>query len=309
MTNNSKKESLLAKIRSSRYFGAGLLAAVLLGSIIITTWLIFSPQTGIGFYSTEIIMVLAIILGSAALLTVLTVVAVIFSALKLQDKKQALGLPEGSVRAIIAICLIILFVMMSIYLFRSIGTTVRPITGAYWNGSAFVPVNGTAYIPIEPSEDQISIANNIVTTVGTLVVALAGFYFGTRAVTVARGEEAPTLTLVSPTTKTHELAAADKQLKIVLKPTPEGEGITWETPPEGDKEGRLVQDEPNRFTYEPDKDFKGTATLRFKLSRYPDVKVELEVRKPGQPPGKGEPPKGEEPPKGGEPPEGGARAR
>lgn len=295
-------KSIGATMKSSKLIGAGLLAVILLAVITFIAATIFGPQLEYGPYSTEISMVLAIIIGSAGLLTVLAVVAVIFTALKLQDKQQALGLPEGSVRAIIAICLIILFVMMSIFLFRSIGTTVRPIRGAYWNGSAFIPVNGTAYITIEPSEDQISIANHLVTTVGTLVVALAGFYFGTRAVTVARGREAPTLTLVSPIKKTYELSADEKQLEIVLKPTPEDEAITWETPPEGDKKGSLVQVEPNRFKYEPDKDFKGTAILRFKLPRYPDVKVELEVKRPEQPPAEGKPSEEAKPPEVKKPP-------
>jgi len=290
-------------MKSSRLFGAGLLVVILLLLIIIITAVIFVPQLGYGYYSTEISMVLAIILGSAGLLTVLAVVAVIFTFLKIQDKTQALGLPEGSVRAIIAICLIILFVIMSIFLFRSIGTTVRRIDGPYWNGSAFIPVNETAYIPIEPSEDQISIANNLVTTVGTLVVALAGFYFGTRAVTVARGGEDRTLTLVSPTKKTYELSADEKHLDIFLKPTPEDESITWETPPEGDKKGSLVQVQPNRFKYQPDGDSEGTAILRFKLPRFPDVKVELEVKRPGPPPAEAKSPEEVESPEEPEPSE------
>jgi len=275
----------------SRFRYAGVLALILLGVVAAITLVIFLPQMDLlGYYNLEAAMVLAIIAGSAVLLTVLAVVAVIFSYLKLGTKQHALGLPEGSVRAIIAICLIILFVMLSVYLFRNIGPKLRQVQGSYWNGSAFIPVNGTTYMIMEPTEDQVSIANNLVTTVGTLVVALAGFYFGTRAVTVARGGEDRTLTLISPFTKPDEpylLSAKEKHLEITLRSTPEGESITWETPPEGDKKGNLVQVEPNRFRYTPSDDFKGSAILRFKLSRYPDVKVELKVTRSGQSPASG----------------------
>lgn len=139
--------------------------------------------------------------------------------------------------------------------------------------------NGTVIV-YKPSQEKKDFALQTLTTISTLVVAVAGFYFGTRSVEVARGEPARTLTLSSPSNP-YEMSAADKELLIILKPTPEDESVTWETPPDGDNKGTLVQIEPNRFKYTPSQDFKGTVTMRFKLSRYPDVKVELKVeRKP-----------------------------
>src|SRR5579871_3937980 len=57
------------------------------------------------------------IVGVVALLGILTAVTVAFSALKLADPKQALGLPEGSVRAAIALCLIMIFAIVAIYFY------------------------------------------------------------------------------------------------------------------------------------------------------------------------------------------------
>src|SRR5205807_3929303 len=47
-------------------------------------------------------------------------VAAGFSAMKLTDPKQALGLPEGSIRAMIALVLIMIFIIFGIYLFRNV---------------------------------------------------------------------------------------------------------------------------------------------------------------------------------------------
>lgn len=263
---------------------AALLAIALLALFLICLTGIFEPlmdDTAIGGFGIPAQMVLAMILGSATLLATFAFVAVVFSALKMENKQQALGLPEGSVRAIIAFSLIIIFVIMSVYLFNSIEPRTLKIENAsYFDGSAFIYANGTAYIPKDPSNDQVNIANNLVTTVGTLVVALAGFYFGTRAVEVAKGAVDRTLSIISPAEKPYKMDLTQgKTLEITVKPTPEGESVTWETPPEGDKDGSLIQIEPNKFKYTRGSDPQDTVILRFKLSRYPDVKAELEVTK------------------------------
>ena len=69
--------------------------------------------------SLPILMIVAVVL----VLVVLAVVAVGFSMLGLTDKTQALALPEGSVRAVIAVTLIVLFGILSIYLYSSMSTS------------------------------------------------------------------------------------------------------------------------------------------------------------------------------------------
>lgn len=262
---------------TSGIWGIGLLVLVLVLLLVF-----FDPANMVESFRTETQMILAIIIGAATLLAALSFVTVIFSHLGLNDRQQALGLPQGSIRAIIAISLIILFTIMAVYLFDSVGPSFKEITNAtnasYWNGSTFieVPNNGTAYIPLTASQNQLDIADNVVTTVGTLVVALAGFYFGTRAVAVARGAEDRTLSLVSPTEDPYEMGAKGT-LDVILKPTPDGESITW-APPEGDESGRLVQIEPNKFQYTRGSP-KDKVVLRFKLSRYPDVTADLTINK------------------------------
>jgi hypothetical protein len=59
------------------------------------------------------------ILGICALFGACCLVAVVFAQFGLGDQNQALGLPEGSIRAIIALSLIVLFSIIAIMLYQS----------------------------------------------------------------------------------------------------------------------------------------------------------------------------------------------
>ena len=63
---------------------------------------------------------LLVIVGVMALFATLALVAVTFSLAGLDDATQPLGLPEGSVRAAIALSLILIFAIISIYFYTSI---------------------------------------------------------------------------------------------------------------------------------------------------------------------------------------------
>jgi hypothetical protein len=58
--------------------------------------------------------------GVVVLILLLTAVAMIFSVLGLTNKDQAMGLPEGSIRAVIALSLIVLFAILSVFLYGGI---------------------------------------------------------------------------------------------------------------------------------------------------------------------------------------------
>jgi hypothetical protein len=197
-------------------------AAVLvgLGSLLLSSRF---PET------PEIQTALVIVIAIAALLMLLFVVASGFSRLQLSDAKQPLGLPEGSIRALIALFLILIFIIFGIYLFRVVGegslsgpTEAGPIemTGPETlaraddiarvvrldNGNYDVWLARSARLrPI--SEEGMRLSQQLITTVGTLVVAVAGFYFGSTAVSSAaaavRGDQAgaePIITTVTPST-------------------------------------------------------------------------------------------------------------
>jgi hypothetical protein len=60
--------------------------------------------------------------GVIVLILLLTVVTMIFSTLGPANKDQAMGLPECSVRAVIALSLIVLFAILSVFLYKSVST-------------------------------------------------------------------------------------------------------------------------------------------------------------------------------------------
>ena len=101
-----------------------------------------------------------VIIGVIALLASVGFTVVAFSLFGLNDRQQALGLPEGSVRAIIALMLIIIFSIVTVHFFTEIGTDNAP---------------------------QVDFAKQIITILGTLVTAIASFYFGSRAVEAVTG--------------------------------------------------------------------------------------------------------------------------
>ena len=150
----------------------------------------------------EIELGVIIVLGVVLLMTMLFVMAAGYSQIGLTDNRQSLGLPEGSIRALIALMLIMLFMLTSIYLFRVVGQGfgVYSINGVTKDqvialGDRVVSVQPSASIAgsldiivrSDVSNDGVKLAQQLLTTVGTLVVAVAGFYFGTSAVGAARG--------------------------------------------------------------------------------------------------------------------------
>lgn len=106
----------------------------------------------------EIKLPLLVVAAVAGLLSSLALVVAVFAIYRLANKSYALGLPDGSVRAIIALLLIVLFSVTTVFL------TVR-----LQNAAAGAPV--------------VDFAKQLLTILGTLMTSVASFYFGTRAVT------------------------------------------------------------------------------------------------------------------------------
>ena len=120
----------------------------------------------------EIILGLTVIVGVSVLTLVLFIMAAGFAALNMSDQSQALGLPQGSIRAFIALMLIVMWIIVSIFLFTVVGT-------------------GTA-----ANSSILQLAQQVETTIGTLVVSVASFYFGSRSVAsavrdLAAGQQPP----------------------------------------------------------------------------------------------------------------------
>jgi hypothetical protein len=151
---------------------------------------------------------LVFVAAAVVLILVVCTLSIVFKRLRLEDSGEAMGLPKGSVRAVIALMLILLFFIAAIFLFSS---TRRDLTGTT---RQFVNLSATQYAALDPNEILSSstkgsgadltydvtllpalsntnssddIAKQLITTVGTLVTAVAAFYFGANSVTTAMG--------------------------------------------------------------------------------------------------------------------------
>jgi hypothetical protein len=105
----------------------------------------------------ELKLPLLILLAVVALLGTISLVVIAFGIFRLTDDRQPLGLPEGSVRAIIALMLIVLFAAMTVFLIARLEMARAT----------------------DPSVDA---TKQVLTILGTLVTAIASFYFGAQTV-------------------------------------------------------------------------------------------------------------------------------
>ena len=178
-----------------------------------------------------------------ALLFCMAAISVAFAAMNLSDKTQALALPEGSVRAVIALCLIVLFAIMTIFLFRSLSDPVTgtpPITLSGLTKEAAAALTNSqdlncviaSYIENDKTlfraecrekvDDDAKarqrakedFAKQLLILIGTLVTAVSSFYFGTRAAAPTQGDSRPTGTLGSIDPPTAPAGSGPIQFKL-----------------------------------------------------------------------------------------------
>lgn len=126
----------------------GLAAAVLIiGPVIgvVLLWLLDIPV------SKAAGLAAVVVIGIAFILVVLAALSLAYPAS--EKSRDAFGLPEGSVRALLSLVILAAFVGVGVYV-------LGPILGG---------------------EEQEAVAGQIVATLGTLLTAVAAFYFGTNA--------------------------------------------------------------------------------------------------------------------------------
>ncbi|MGV1949303.1 hypothetical protein ACQZ44_00650 [Agrobacterium vitis] len=185
-----------------------------------------SAVVGLPMLSIGAVIILVILLCS---------MAVVFASHDLQDKTQALALPEGSIRAVIALMLIVLFAILSIYLYGSLATTnlvslgkvdaaVRDtlistygapniVSAASGDGRTF-----NVWFRQAASQDGVDFAKQLMVLVGTLVTSIASFYFGSKTATHATDRTSPITTApviekITPQAYTRGAGAQDFSLQ------------------------------------------------------------------------------------------------
>jgi hypothetical protein len=210
------------KIETRNWVFATILVFLGLAAAVLITPLVQWGIPAVAQADPSIVLSLLVIAGVIGQLLSLTIVALAFAATNLSDRNQALGLPQGTVRAVIALSLILIFMITAMYLYghlarkgfgevyKSTGISEEMLKA--WPQDEIVSVTpreeqGVKVFDVEravgQSEASERFAAQILTTVSTLVAAIAAFYFGTRAVAVARGIEAPSepvITGIEPNT-------------------------------------------------------------------------------------------------------------
>jgi hypothetical protein len=166
-----------------------LLAVVLLGgaAFVVNLWEVRRPET---------VLTLLLVVGVVVLLAMLGALVALLRQWGLIDRTQALGLPTGSIRAVIALGLILIFAMVSVYLIGASTGGSFVSTGLTADMVSRLPADRILQVTAEPSGTFSAVLSSatsfsqqlsqqLMTLLGTLVTAIAAFYFGSNSVTAA----------------------------------------------------------------------------------------------------------------------------
>ena len=147
------KSNLLVLVAA--FVGLALLAGLISLLFIIGTGVRVQGGAAGPVAGSEIVLPIVILASVLALLIVLGLLTLLLSMLGLGTQGEALGLPGGSVRAVLALMLFVVFAIIAIYLF---GIVIKEDKGA-----------------------GIDLAKQLIVLIGTLVTAVASFYFGSNS--------------------------------------------------------------------------------------------------------------------------------
>jgi len=187
---------------------------------------IFAAFVGlVNAYEAKIALPMLSIAGIVLLLICLTAVTYVFSRIGLQSRTEALGLPAGSIQSVIALSLIVLFAILSVFLFTSLGGSssvreIRNLSLADRNdqmtrlGSSFAgweqqtdPEKYTIFVRDPGREVQTDVGKQLIVLIGTLMTSAVGFYFGSRATVSGAAAVNPGTDRVTPLTSSAPVIA------------------------------------------------------------------------------------------------------
>jgi hypothetical protein len=190
--------------KTEAWLRLGALAVVLAG--LITAGALLAAHVDDRPATVAIYAILAFILA-------LTALTGAFYALGLSQSKQALGLPPGSVRAILAILFVGIFVGLSIYLLNQVtpsktqssfnGVPLATVTQLGGTITKISPDKGSkplTYSGLIASQDtsRKDLALQIFTASSTLVASVSAYYFGAKTATAAKPKDSGTGTTETP---------------------------------------------------------------------------------------------------------------
>ncbi len=175
--------------------------------------------------SSSLTIVVLLVAGFVAVTLLLYLGTIILRTAGLSTKKEAFGMPEGSIRALIALSLILMFAIIGVTVLYS-GMGGEPIQSNGISAAQLERLENVQIISItvvdpaaSPGSERFNVTVRpelsqaghdfglqLLTTVSTLVVAVAGFYFGSRA--VAQGAKTATAAAQTAAAQTAAASAA-----------------------------------------------------------------------------------------------------
>ena len=169
---------------------------------------LFAGSGGQGTSDEAVTLSAIVLLGLALVVVLMAVLVIVYKALDLTSKDQALGLPEGSIRALIAFSLVLIFVCLGAFLYHNVNNidlggssgkltkitqdqlnelqkqfivAYEPVrdekTGTQLKDGDKLLYNATYFG--KRSKEADDFAKQIFTTLATVFVSVISFYFGT----------------------------------------------------------------------------------------------------------------------------------
>lgn len=217
MASETTPDALTKKIENSTggAVGAGLVLIVLPS---VALYYGIDRMSGMPIVGLPILAIFGIMILFGAL----ALISTLFSRLGLSDSSQALALPEGSIRAAIALSLIVLFAIISIMLYQSISKPyvitglAEPDKTALLNDPsnrviAVVPecrtkpadtaaaapdcapadLRYSVHLRQPPGQESTDLAKQLLILIGTLMTSVTSFYFASRTAEPRRTVEPP----------------------------------------------------------------------------------------------------------------------
>ncbi len=172
--------------------------SVFVGFAVALAILVFGPELMLGAETSNIASIFLFVLGIVLLILIIGGLALLFRAHNLSFHPYAFALPSGSIRACIALGLLVAFVGGSFILHSGIGNisyelikediTEDPKINTEELFSVKVGATYSIYARID-SAGKNEFAQQILTTLATALAAVIGFYFGNRATITPADED------------------------------------------------------------------------------------------------------------------------
>jgi hypothetical protein len=227
---------------STRQFIALAVSAIIvICSVVLLPLLvrILSGEDKTAGFRPDIVLPILILAGVVIFIAAFLIAVATFASFGLADRTQAFGMPEGTIRAVIALMLVIILAIVAVFLYvqlRDVPATelIKGLSRAQFNA-----LEATTIVSSEQRGETFDVrlrtnrqasedfAKQFLTAAITLVTAVAAFYFGSTSVEAARGAprvSAPLLRRVVPefltqgqTNQTLEISGKNLQIPRTMK--------------------------------------------------------------------------------------------